>query len=234
VAHRQRMSIQEVDPSVRSPILGLNKYVRNGSLDQHLLALVDIRASQLNGCAWCLDMHVVEAREAGAPQRQVDLVAAWWEADGLFSEREQAALAFTEQVTRIGEHGVTDEVWARVRGAFSEQETLELLMAIIAINVWNRVNVTFRTALPSPAVEDPAPSDGGDAVVDVRAEPPARRHELIFATYRALGAGTAFVLVNDHDPKPLFYQFEAEHAGEFTWDYLEEGPDVWRVRIGRS
>jgi uncharacterized protein (DUF2249 family) len=72
-----------------------------------------------------------------------------------------------------------------------------------------------------------------DQQLDVRQEPPARRHELIFATYEALAHGTAFVLVNDHDPKPLRYQFSAEHAGDFTWDYLEEGPEVWRVRIGR-
>jgi uncharacterized protein (DUF2249 family) len=72
-----------------------------------------------------------------------------------------------------------------------------------------------------------------DTVLDVRSEPPARRHELIFDTYGDLEAGAAFVLVNDHDPKPLRYQFEAEHAGAFTWDYLEQGPEVWRVRIGR-
>jgi uncharacterized protein (DUF2249 family) len=72
-----------------------------------------------------------------------------------------------------------------------------------------------------------------DPVLDVREEPPVRRHSLIFETYAALGPGAAFELVNDHDPKPLSYQFAAEHAGEFTWDYLEQGPEVWRVRIGR-
>ncbi len=73
-----------------------------------------------------------------------------------------------------------------------------------------------------------------DHKLDVRTEPPARRHALIFDTYEQLGPGTAFVLVNDHDPKPLYYQFAAEHAGQFSWDYLEQGPDVWRVRIGRT
>jgi uncharacterized protein (DUF2249 family) len=71
-------------------------------------------------------------------------------------------------------------------------------------------------------------------VLDVRSEPPVRRHTLIFATFDALAPGTAFELRNDHDPKPLYYQFAAEHAGSFTWDYLEEGPEVWRVRIGRT
>jgi uncharacterized protein (DUF2249 family) len=73
-----------------------------------------------------------------------------------------------------------------------------------------------------------------DQQLDVRTEIPARRHELIFETYSKLEPGEGFVLVNDHDPKPLYYQFAAEHPGEFTWDYLEEGPLVWQVRIGRA
>jgi len=76
-------------------------------------------------------------------------------------------------------------------------------------------------------------STNADAILDVRTEPPARRHELIFDTYDGLQPGEGFVLVNDHDPKPLWYQFEAEHAGAYAWDYLEQGPEVWRVRIGR-
>jgi uncharacterized protein (DUF2249 family) len=76
-------------------------------------------------------------------------------------------------------------------------------------------------------------STDADTVLDVRDEPPARRHELIFDTYDGLQPGEAFVLVNDHDPKPLWYQFEAEHKGAYSWDYLEQGPEAWRVRIGR-
>jgi Uncharacterized conserved protein len=80
--------------------------------------------------------------------------------------------------------------------------------------------------LEAPSVTDPE--------LDVRSEPPARRHELIFENYTALRPNQAFVLVNDHDPKPLYYQFEAEHHGEFSWRYLEQGPQTWRVRIGRT
>lgn len=72
-----------------------------------------------------------------------------------------------------------------------------------------------------------------DRIVDVRAEIPRTRHALIFETFAGLPAGTAFVLVNDHDPKPLYYQLAAENTDQFTWDYLEEGPEVWRVRIGK-
>lgn len=70
-------------------------------------------------------------------------------------------------------------------------------------------------------------------LLDVRTEEPARRHELIFERFNNLQPGDGYVLVNDHDPKPLYYQFAAEHAGDFTWEYLEQGPEVWRVDIGR-
>ena len=73
-----------------------------------------------------------------------------------------------------------------------------------------------------------------EAVLDVRSEIPKRRHELIFETFADLAPGSAYVLVNDHDPKPLYYQLQAEHSGEFGWDYVEDGPDVWRVRITRT
>jgi uncharacterized protein (DUF2249 family) len=73
-----------------------------------------------------------------------------------------------------------------------------------------------------------------ESIVDVRSIIPRERHSLIFNTFLALAPGQAFILVNDHNPKPLYYQFQAEHAGTFRWDYLESGPDVWRVRIGRN
>jgi len=78
--------------------------------------------------------------------------------------------------------------------------------------------------------ESPMPAD---PILDVRTEPHARRHTLILGSYGELAPGAGFVLVNDHDPKPLYYQFDAEYKGDFTWDYLEQGPEVWRVRIGR-
>ena len=125
----QRMSIHDVDPNAYKAVLGLQKYVNSGSLGAALTAIVDIRASQINHCAWCLDMHTAEAREAGVPQRK------------------QAVLALTEQVTLIAD-GVSDAVWQRVSEEFDEQEIVELIMTISVINVWNRMNVTARTALP--------------------------------------------------------------------------------------
>lgn len=144
----QRMSIYDVDPGAFTGVFGLQKYVNSGGLGKDLLAIVDIRASQINHCAWCLDMHTAEARAAGVAQRRIDLIAAWREAPGMFSEGEQAALAFTEQVTLLSEQGVTDEVWKRVTAQFDDKSVVELLMAIATINVWNRMNVATRMALP--------------------------------------------------------------------------------------
>jgi uncharacterized protein (DUF2249 family) len=98
-----------------------------------------------------------------------------------------------------------------------------------------RLNALMHKLIFSPRHTDrkEKPMPTADPDLDVRNEPPARRHELIFDTWGALAEGDGFVLVNDHDPKPLEYQFAAEHAGQFTWDYLEQGPEVWRVRIGR-
>lgn len=143
----QRMSIQDVDPEAYKAVFPLQKYV-NAGISADLLAIVDIRASQINHCAWCLDMHAADARKAGVDQRKIDLIAAWREAPALFTEREQAALALTEQVTLLHQEGVTDDVWARVSAVFDEKETLHLLMGIAVINVWNRMNVTARTDLP--------------------------------------------------------------------------------------
>lgn len=149
----QRLSVRDIDQEAVSAVLGMSRYVRAGTLEPGLLALVESRASQINGCAWCLDMHTEEARRAGVQQRQLDLLAAWHEAGELFSEREQAALEFTEAVTLISEEGVPDAVWSRVQSSFDEKETLRLLMAVATINVWNRLNVTIRQALPeTPAI----------------------------------------------------------------------------------
>ena len=121
------------------------------------------------------------------------------------------------------------EAWATVRVARPD----------LAVRVTAALHRLVRSVTAEPVSLSAGPlsarpsAAGGDAVLDVRALAPAQRHEKIFATYGALGPGTAFVLVNDHDPKPLRYQFEAEHDGRFTWEALEAGPTVWRVRIGR-
>ncbi len=113
-------------------------------LEDGLRHLVDIRASQLNGCAFCLDMHVKQARGHGERELRVHHVAIWRESP-LFSARERAALAWTEALTRLDPHGVPDETYAQAREQFGEAELTALTYQVMAINGWNRINVAFRS-----------------------------------------------------------------------------------------
>lgn len=108
----QRLAVNDIDPTAYQAVLAMERYVRNSGLDKPLYELIKIRASQLNGCAYCLDMHHRDARAGGEDQRRLDVLSAWREAPGIYTERERAALALTEAVTLIGEDGVPDEVWA--------------------------------------------------------------------------------------------------------------------------
>ena len=152
----ERMNIQQVDPHAYQPMFAMEKYIHSGPLGEDLLALVKIRASQINGCAYCHDMHAREARAAGVDQRKVDVLAGWREATSLYSEREQAAIALTEAVTLIGAGGVPDDVWDAASTHFRGKEMPMLLMAIAAINVWNRLAVATHQSLPDmPASPQP-------------------------------------------------------------------------------
>jgi AhpD family alkylhydroperoxidase len=148
MSQQKRLMLKVVDPEAYNAVLGIERYVRSGPMERALTELIKLRASQLNGCAFCLDMHAGEARAAGVEQRRLDILSAWREAPSFFSDREQAALELTESVTRIGEAGVPDDVWERVARVFDEREIVRLLMAICAINVWNRIAVSTRQALP--------------------------------------------------------------------------------------
>ncbi len=147
----QRLSVYDADPSANEAVLGLERYVHSSGLEGPLLELIKVRSSQLNGCAFCLDMHLRDARAAGEDQRRLDVVSAWREAPQLYSARERAALALTEAVTLISREGVPDDVWAETQAHFEDRETVQLLMAIATINVWNRLAVSTRQALPDQA-----------------------------------------------------------------------------------
>ncbi|WP_437583655.1 carboxymuconolactone decarboxylase family protein [Paramicrobacterium sp. CJ85] len=135
-----RLDIHATDPNAYKPLFALEKYIHDGSLGEDLLALIKLRASQMNGCAYCLNMHAGEARKARVDQRKLDVLAGWREADYLYSDRELAALALTEEVTDISD-GVSDDAWDDAAEEFDDQELVELLMAISAINVWNRLAI---------------------------------------------------------------------------------------------
>jgi AhpD family alkylhydroperoxidase len=138
-----RLSVQDVNPKAYEAVLGLERFIHAQGLEPRIINLVKIRASQLNGCAYCLSMHHHEARQAGEKQSRLDMLSAWREAEFLYTDREQAALRLTEEVTLIGQHGVSDEVWEAVTDEFSEDDTVTLIMAIVTINVWNRLAVTI-------------------------------------------------------------------------------------------
>ena len=139
-----RIDYDEVAPGALHAMLGLEEYVHGTGLEPTLLELVKIRASQINGCAYCLDMHTKDARAAGEKEQRLYAVAAWHEAP-FFSDRERAALAWTEAVTRVAETRVPDDVYQEARRYFSQKELVDLTLALVAINGWNRLAVAFRT-----------------------------------------------------------------------------------------
>ncbi|MGH9115823.1 MAG: carboxymuconolactone decarboxylase family protein [Acidimicrobiales bacterium] len=144
----QRLSVHDADPAAYQAVLGMEGYVRNSGLPKRLYELIKIRASEINGCAFCLDMHHRDARAGGEDQRRLDVLSAWREAPGLYSDEERAALALTEAVTLISEAGVPDEVWAEVSEHYDDAGMVHLLMAIAVINVWNRLAVSTHQDLP--------------------------------------------------------------------------------------
>ena len=122
----------------------LEHYVRNSGLEAPLLELVKMRASQLNGCAYCIDMHTKDARAAGESEQRIYLLSAWREAP-FYSERERAALEWTEALTLIADNHVPDDIYAKVASHFSEEELVNLTLAVVTINGWNRIAISFRS-----------------------------------------------------------------------------------------
>jgi len=124
-------------------MMGLSAGYENSTLEHTLLELVKLRASQLNGCGFCVDMHTKDARLEGETEQRLYLLSVWREAPGLYTPREQAALAWTEAVTRLENQHVADSVYDQARAQFSDEELAKLTLAIVAINGWNRFNIAF-------------------------------------------------------------------------------------------
>lgn len=139
-----RINYQEAAPGAIQTLLNVEKYVRQSGLEELLLDLVRLRASQINGCAYCVDMHTKDARAAGESEQRLYAVSVWRDTP-FFTDRERAALAWTEAVTQLSESHVPDEVYQLACKQFNEKELVDLTMAIIAINSWNRLSVSFRT-----------------------------------------------------------------------------------------
>src|SRR5208337_2154722 len=130
-------------PAPMKSWLEFSQRVLQNGLEESLMELVKIRASQINGCAFCLDMHTAEARKRGETEQRLYLLDAWRDSP-LYSERERAALAWTEALTKLPETGASDEVYRAVKAQFSEEEQVTLTLLIVAINGWNRIQVGFR------------------------------------------------------------------------------------------
>lgn len=138
-----RIDYFRVAPKAIQAMMQLQKYVHDSGLEHSLLALVKMRASQINGCAYCLDMHSKDARAAGETEQRLYLLDAWRETS-LYSARECAALEWTEALTLIHEGHAPDRVFDAVREHFSDAELVDLTLAVVAINGWNRVSIAFR------------------------------------------------------------------------------------------
>lgn len=155
----ERINFKELAPAAYRAMLDLEAYVHRTGLEESLLELVKIRASQINGCAYCLDMHSKDARAAGETEQRLYLLPAWRESP-FYSERERAALAWTEAVTLVSETHVPEDVYEGARKQFSDQELVNLTMAVIAINAWNRLEISFRGVAGSYVSKKRAPRGG--------------------------------------------------------------------------
>jgi AhpD family alkylhydroperoxidase len=141
---KARLDFRKASPQGEKAMMGLHMFVRNCGLDHSLLELVKLRASQLNGCAHCIDMHTKELRADGESEQKLYLLNAWRESP-FYSDRERAALAWTEAVTLLEHSQVQDDVYEMARKEFSEEELVNLTLALVAINGANRLNIAFRT-----------------------------------------------------------------------------------------
>jgi AhpD family alkylhydroperoxidase len=138
----KRIDLARTGQGAYRTMAALEQYVRSSGLDHSLLQLVKLRASYINGCAYCVDMHSKDARAEGETEQRIYAVPVWHETP-FFTPRERVALEWAETVTKIGERGVPDDVYERARSEFSEQELVDLTMAVIAINGWNRLSIAF-------------------------------------------------------------------------------------------
>ncbi|MBX6342449.1 MAG: carboxymuconolactone decarboxylase family protein [Thermomicrobiaceae bacterium] len=143
----QRIDYRRVAPGVTQAMRALEGYVRESGLEPTLLELVKVRASQINGCAYCLDMHTKDARALGESEQRLYALSAWREAP-FYTDRERAALAWTEALTLVAVDHVPDAVYEEARRHFTEKELVDLTVAVVAINGWNRLAIALRSPVP--------------------------------------------------------------------------------------
>lgn len=165
-----RIDYGQVAPDAMKAMYGMESYVRRSGLEPALVELVKLRASYMNGCAYCVDMHTKDARAAGESEQRLYAIPVWREAP-FFTPRERAALAWTESVTDLGHAAVPDDIYEEARAQFSEVELVNLTMAIIAINGWNRLAVSFRSEVGSYQLPTKTTDGATHIAVDVDSLP---------------------------------------------------------------
>lgn len=137
----KRINIKELEPNAYKAMSGLEQYIRSSRLPPLLREMIKIRASQINGCAYCIDMHTQEALKLGEKQRRIFALSAWKESP-LFTEEERAVLQLTEEVTLISKDALSDETYSKVLKFYGENELAQIIMQVIIINMWNRMAVS--------------------------------------------------------------------------------------------
>jgi AhpD family alkylhydroperoxidase len=148
IGNTERIKIYKTSPELLDAMMVLSNSSAK-DVDPQLGELIKIRASQINHCAFCLDMHTRDARKHGISEQKLDVVAAWEEAGDLFTEHERAALALTEAITNLADGGVPEDVYKRAAAVFTERELGQVIAMAVTINAWNRINVSVRLA-PGP------------------------------------------------------------------------------------
>ena len=143
-----RLNFYKASPNAMKAMRGVEQHIGQSGLEKSLIHLVKLRASQINGCAYCVDMHTAEARKDGESERRLATTIVWHEAP-FFSDRERAALEWTEVLTRVEQTHAPDEVWERVKPYFTPEELVDLTLLIGAINTWNRIAIGFRAQMPA-------------------------------------------------------------------------------------
>ena len=149
----KRLDYSQIAPNGAKALGGVYIYVKQSDLPAELVELVYLRVSQINNCAYCLDMHTRDLTKKGVPIEKLALVQAWEEGGSLFSSTERAALAWAEMVTRVAQTGVPDDAYQEARAVFGEKELVDLTIAISLINAYNRMSISFRNT-PQAAIKD--------------------------------------------------------------------------------
>lgn len=139
----KRFNMAQVQPEAYKAMLGFEKYLTTADIDPLHKELIKIRASQINGCAYCLNMHATDAVKLGELTNRIFVVSAWMEAKSKFSEDEQLILAITEEITLIHQHGLSEALYEKAVSRFGEEKTAQIIMAVITINSWNRIAVSL-------------------------------------------------------------------------------------------